>query len=129
MLTNFDDDDHIRSAILAGARGYLLKTTPRARLLKAIEEIHSGGAPLTSNVARIIMDYMASLPRPTSLDTLTDRERDVLALLAERKQYKEIADILFMSLDTVRSHVRGIYSKLNVHKRIDAEKIYRGHKS
>ena len=129
MLTNFDDDDHIRSAILAGARGYLLKTTPRARLLKAIEEIHSGGAPLTSNVARIIMDYMASLPRPTSLDTLTDRERDVLALLADRKQYKEIADILFMSLDTVRSHVRGIYSKLNVHKRIDAEKIYRGHKS
>jgi len=125
MLTNFDDDEHIRAAVLAGARGYLLKTTPSTRLLNAIEEIHSGGAPLTSNVARIIMDYMASLPRPTALDALTDRERDVLALLADRKQYKEIADLLFMSLDTVRSHVRGIYSKLNVHKRVDAEKIYR----
>lgn len=125
MLTNFDDDDHVRAAVLAGARGYLLKTTPQARLNNAIEEIHTGGAPINSIVARIIMDYMNSMPRPTALDSLTDRERDVLALLADRKQYKEIADILFMSIDTVRTHVRGIYTKLNVHKRTQAEKIYR----
>lgn len=125
MLTNFDDDDHVRAAVLAGARGYLLKTTPQARLNNAIEEIHTGGAPLNSIVARIIMDYMNSMPRPTALDSLTDRERDVLALLADRKQYKEIADMLFMSIDTVRTHVRGIYTKLNVHKRAQAEKIYR----
>jgi DNA-binding NarL/FixJ family response regulator len=125
MLTNFDDDDHIRAAVLAGARGYLLKTTPQERLNNAIEEIHTGGAPINSIVARIIMDYMNTMPRPTALDTLTDRERDVLALLADRKQYKEIADILFMSIDTVRTHVRGVYTKLNVHKRAAAEKIYR----
>lgn len=125
MLTNFDDDDHVRAAVLAGARGYLLKTTPQARLTNAIEEIHTGGAPINSIVARIIMDYMNSMPRPTALDSLTDRERDVLALLADRKQYKEIADMLFMSIDTVRTHVRGIYTKLNVHKRAQAEKIYR----
>lgn len=125
MLTNFDDDDHIRAAVLAGARGYLLKTTPLERLNNAIEEIHTGGAPINSIVARIIMDYMVSMPRPTALDSLTDRERDVLALLADRKQYKEIADILFMSIDTVRTHVRGVYTKLNVHKRAAAEKIYR----
>lgn len=125
MLTNFDDDEHVRAAVLAGARGYLLKTTPSKRLNDAIEEIHTGGAPINSIVARIIMDYMKTLPRPTALDNLTDRERDVLALLADRKQYKEIADILFMSIDTVRTHVRGIYTKLNVHKRGAAEQIYR----
>jgi DNA-binding NarL/FixJ family response regulator len=125
MLTNFDDDEHVRAAVLAGARGYLLKTTPSKRLNDAIEEIHTGGAPLNSIVARIIMDYMNSMPRPTALDSLTDRERDVLALLADRKQYKEIADMLFMSIDTVRTHVRGIYTKLNVHKRAQAEQIYR----
>lgn len=125
MLTNFDDDEHVRSAVLAGARGYLLKTTPRARLINAIAEIHAGGAPINGNVARIIMEYMSSMPRPSILDTLTDRERDVLALLADRKQYKEIADSLFMSIDTVRTHVRGIYSKLNVHKRTAAAKVYR----
>lgn len=91
----------------------------------AIAEIHAGGAPINGNVARIIMEYMSSLPRPSILDTLTDRERDVLALLADRKQYKEIADLLFMSIDTVRTHVRGIYSKLNVHKRTAAAKVYR----
>lgn len=126
MLTNFDDDDHVRAAILAGARGYLLKTTPPTRLTNAIEEIHTGGAPINSIVARIIMDYMADLPRPTAMDSLTDRERDVLHLLADRKQYKEIADILFMSVDTVRTHVRNIYTKLNVHKRAAAVKIYKG---
>jgi DNA-binding NarL/FixJ family response regulator len=125
MLTNFDDDEHVRAAVLAGAKGYLLKTTPQARLNNAIEEIHVGGAPLTSNVARILLDYLSNLPKPSALDSLTHRERDVLELLAERKQYKEIAEILFMSVDTVRTHVRGIYQKLNVHKRSEAERIFR----
>jgi DNA-binding NarL/FixJ family response regulator len=125
MLTNFDDDEHVRAAVLAGAKGYLLKTTPQARLNNAIEEIHVGGAPLTSNVARILLDYLSNLPKPSALDILTQRESEVLALLAERKQYKEIADTLFMSVDTVRTHVRGIYQKLNVHKRSEAERIFR----
>ena len=126
MLTNFDDDANVRSAIMAGARGYLLKTTPPARLLDALEEIHVGGAPMNGSVARIIMNYLSELPKPSALAILTDRERDVLAQLAERKQYKEIADELFMSIDTVRTHVRNIYSKLNVHRRSEAEVIFRG---
>lgn len=130
MLTNFDDDEHVRTAILAGARGYLLKTTPAPRLLDALEEIHIGCAPMNASVARLILDYIAELPKPSALAALTDRERDerdVLALLAERKQYKEIAEDLFMGLETVRSHVRGIYSKLNIHTRFEAEEIYRRH--
>lgn len=126
MLTNFDDDANVRAAVMAGARGYLLKTTPPARLLDALEEIHVGGAPMNGSVARIIMNYLSELPKPSALAILTDRERDVLAQLAERKQYKEIADELFMSIDTVRTHVRNIYSKLNVHRRSEAEAIFRG---
>ncbi|MBL0321423.1 MAG: response regulator transcription factor [Ignavibacteria bacterium] len=72
------------------------------------------------------MNYLSELPKPSALAILTDRERDVLAQLAERKQYKEIADELFMSIDTVRTHVRNIYSKLNVHRRSEAEVIFRG---
>lgn len=125
MLTNFDDDEHVRSAVLAGARGYLLKTIRPQSLINALVEIHQGGAPMNGIVARIIMDYIAQLPKPSALSILTDRERDVLALLAERKQYKEIADLLFMSIETVRTHVRGIYGKLNVHKRHEAEQIYK----
>lgn len=125
MLTNFDDDVNVRSAVMAGARGYLLKTTPQPRLLDALQEIHTGGAPMNGSVARIIMNYLSELPKPSAVSLLTDRERDVLAKLAERKQYKEIADDLFMSIDTVRTHVRNIYSKLNVHRRSEAETIYR----
>lgn len=125
MLTNFDDDVNVRSAVMAGARGYLLKTTPQPRLLDALEEIHTGGAPMNGSVARIIMNYLSEIPRPSAMSLLTDRERDVLAKLAERKQYKEIAEDLFMSIDTVRTHVRNMYAKLNVHRRSEAESIYR----
>lgn len=125
ILTNFEDSERIRTAVLSGARGYLLKTTPPQKLLEALCEIHQGGAPMTSHIARIILEYFGALPKPTKLHELTDRELDVLRLVSDRKQYKEIADELFISLDTVRTHVRNIYSKLNVHKRRDAERIYR----
>jgi DNA-binding NarL/FixJ family response regulator len=125
VLTIFDDDHTIRDAVVAGARGYLIKTVPRKQLMNAIIEIHEGGAPLSSQAARVIMDFVAQLPRPNILDRLTVRERDVLALLAQHKQYKEIADDLFMSIDTVRTHVRSIYRKLKVHRRGEAERMYR----
>jgi len=125
MLTNFEDNERIRLSVLGGARGYLLKTTPTHKLLDALQEIHEGGAPMTSHVARIILEYMAQLPKPSKLDDLTEREMDVLQLISDRRQYREIADTLFISLDTVRTHVRNIYAKLNVHKRREAERIYR----
>jgi len=125
MLTNFEDNERIRMSVLGGARGYLLKTTPQHKLLDALQDIHEGGAPMTSHIARTILEYMAGAQPPSKLDELTDREMDVLRLISDRRQYREIADTLFISLDTVRTHVRNIYSKLNVHKRREAERIFR----
>ncbi len=125
VLTNFEDNDRIRASVLAGARGYLLKTTPVPRLLDALQEIHDGGAPMTSHIARIILDYLASLPKPNKLKDLTEREYEVLQRIAERRQYKQIASDLFVSIDTVRTHVRNIYAKLNVNKRREAEEIFK----
>ena len=125
MLTNFDDDDHVRDAVLAGARGYLLKTTPTHRLIDGLIEIHAGGAPMNSSVASIVLDYVAQLPRPSALSMLSDRERNVLGRLAEGMQYKEISESMYLSLETVRSHVRKNYAKLNVHNRREAEALYR----
>ncbi|MEN9281396.1 MAG: hypothetical protein RL594_331 [Bacteroidota bacterium] len=125
MLTNFEDHERIRLSVFGGARGYLLKTTPPSKLLDALQEIHEGGAPMTSHIARTILEYMAGLPKPSKLDELTDREMEVLRRISDRRQYREIAEELFISLDTVRTHVRNIYSKLNVHKRRQAERIYR----
>ena len=126
VLTNFDDDQLVRDAILAGAHGYVLKTTPIVSLMDALVDVHHGGSPMNSTVARIIVDYVASLPKPNGISLLTSRELEVLHRLAQRKLYKEIAIELEMSVDTVRSHMKAIYHKLNVHKRWQAEKIYRG---
>ncbi len=128
VLTNFEDNDRIRASVLAGARGYLLKTTEVPRLLDALQEIHEGGAPMTSHIARIILDYLGSLPKPNKLKDLTEREYEVLQKIAERRQYKQIASDLFVSIDTVRTHVRNIYAKLNVNKRREAEEIFKSAK-
>ena len=125
VLTNFNDDGLVREAIIAGARGYILKTTPIPGLLDALQDVHTGGSPMNSAVARIIVDYVASLPKRNGIELLTSREHEVLHRLAQRKLYKEIAIELKMSVDTVRSHMKSIYSKLNVHKRFQAEQIYR----
>lgn len=127
MLTNFDDDHHVREAVLAGARGYLLKTTPTQRLLEGLAEIHAGGAPMNGSIARIILEHVAQMPRPSAMSMLSERERNVLALLCNGMQYKEIGEVMYLSLETIRSHVRNIYNKLNVHKRHEAEAIYRRH--
>lgn len=125
VLTNFDDDALIREAIIAGARGYVLKTTSITSLLDALADVHAGGSPMNSTVARILVDYVSSLPRPSGLELLTSRELEVLHRLAQRKLYKEIAIELAMSVDTVRTHMKRIYGKLNVHKRWQAEQVYR----
>lgn len=125
VLTNFDDEELVRRAILAGARGYVLKTTPIPVLLDALHDVHHGGSPMNITVARIIVDYVASLPKRSGIELLTARELEVLHRLAQRKLYKEIAIELKMSVDTVRSHMKAIYAKLNVHKRFQAEQLYR----
>jgi DNA-binding NarL/FixJ family response regulator len=121
MLTVFADNTHIFEAICAGASGYLLKDTPREKLLAAIEELANGGAPMSAAIARKVVTMFQNAPRvqPGSV-ALSPRELEVLRLLADGHVYKTAADRLQVSIDTVRYHVRHIYEKLHVHSKSEA---------
>jgi DNA-binding NarL/FixJ family response regulator len=121
MLTVFEDDKKIFDSICAGASGYLLKKTPPARILEAIRELHEGGAPMTPKVAkRLLASFHNTDTSPSPGVQLSQRERDVLAGLVKGLSYKMIADQCFISIDTVRSHIRHIYDKLHVNSRTQA---------
>lgn len=121
MLTVFEDDKNIFEAIRAGANGYLLKKTPPAKLLLAIEDAASGGMPMTPFVARQVVDmFKRYIPPEKENLSLTARESEVLALLVDGLNYAMIAEKLFISLDTVRNHIRHIYEKLHVHSKAEA---------
>lgn len=119
MLTAFEDPQRILGAICAGADGYLLKKADASEVLEEVRAIVMGGSPLTPSVARSILNVLKSgAPAPTPrLDhwDLSDREMDVLRGLVQGHAYKEVAANLGISLDTVRSHVRRIYRKMQVH--------------
>ena len=122
MLTVYKDDDNIFQALSAGASGYLLKQTPRAELIAALRQVHEGGSPMTSSVARKVVQafqqYSHSLG--PALVNLTPREVEVLNLLAQGYLYKEISEALAVSMPTVATHIRRIYEKLQVHSRSQA---------
>jgi len=122
MLTVYEDPDHIFKALSAGASGYLLKRTPRAELLTAIQDIHQGGSPMSSNIARKIVQSFQrfSNASPAEPTNLSPREREVLELLARGYLYKEIAEALHISGPTVNTHIRRIYEKLHVRSRSQA---------
>jgi DNA-binding NarL/FixJ family response regulator len=121
MLTVYEDDATIMRAIQAGADGYLLKKTPPARLLQAIEEAVAGGMPMTPFVARqAIAAFKCRMPSTTDSFDLTPREQEVLALLAQGFSYNKVGESLFISIDTVRNHVRNIYEKLQVNSKAEA---------
>jgi DNA-binding NarL/FixJ family response regulator len=121
MLTVHEDTDSIFQSLLSGATGYLLKRTLRAQLLEGIRDVVRGGSPMNSSIARKVVQMIATQDqRDTSLDTLTARERAVLELLAKGQLYKEIADHLGVNIETVRTHIRAIYEKLQVHSRTEA---------
>jgi DNA-binding NarL/FixJ family response regulator len=121
MLTMFEEAEKIFAALRAGASGYLLKRAAPTELLAAIGQVHAGGSPMTPEIARQVVHFFQSEKKPAANDDdLTDRERELLSLLARGKQYKEIADQLGISTDTVRSHIRRIYKKLHVHSRTEA---------
>ena len=125
MLTAYEDDDLIFQALKAGANGYLVKQTPPAELLAAIKEVHEGGAPMSSNIARrVIQSFHQSGPNEGPTETLSPREREILDLLAKGYMNKEIADTLSIAFQTVHTHVRSIYSKLHVRSRTEAVAIY-----
>jgi len=124
MLTVYEDADHIYNALAAGATGYLLKQTPRAELLGALEEVHRGGSPMTSNIARKVVQSFKQTAAPGDQEGLSHREQEVLDLLARGYLYKEIAERLNISVPTVNTYVRRMYEKLHVRSRAQAVAKY-----
>ena len=121
MLTVYEDPDHIFKALSSGASGYMLKRTPRAELLAALQDVHAGGSPMSSNIARkIVQSFQRFNTSPMETENLSPREREVLELLARGYLYKEIAEALHISIPTVNTHIRRIYEKLHVRSRSQA---------
>jgi len=125
MLTVYRNQELIFQALQAGACGYLLKRSSPDELLAAIAEVRSGGAPMTSEIARMVVEAFQKKPAGvTAADGLTNRESEILALLSEGLSNKEIADRVDIRYDTVRAHLRHIYEKLHVRGRTEAVKMY-----
>jgi DNA-binding NarL/FixJ family response regulator len=124
VLTMFEDDDSVFAALQAGARGYLLKGADKAEILRAIRAVHSGEAIFGPAIAQRLMGYFAALRRPAATQPpfpeLTDREREILAMIARGRTNQEIAADLVVSLKTVRNHVSNIFAKLQVADRAQA---------
>jgi DNA-binding NarL/FixJ family response regulator len=123
MLTVYDDDDNIFRSICAGAVGYLLKRTSREILQNAIREAHTGGVPMNAGIARRVLDLFRQTNAPASPGNdppLTPRELDILQALVDGGSYKMIADREFISIETVRNHIKSIYTKLHVHSKSEA---------
>ncbi len=131
MLTMFDDRDNLFEALRAGASGYLLKrTTPKA-LLDALNQLQAGGSPMSPQIARQVVQFFrkaepAMESTDAGLEKLSVRENEILRCLAEGRHYKEIADQLNLSMDTVRTYIRRTYEKLHVHSRTEAVVKYLG---
>jgi len=127
MLTTYEDSDLIFNSLRAGAKGYLLKNMPPAELVQAVAQVHAGGAPMSMQIARKVVDYFSRLEHSSSeLGQLTSREHEILALLSRGSLYKEIGSALNISISTVRTHVQHIYEKLQVQSRTEAARKFFG---
>lgn len=121
MVTVYEDSDLIFGALKAGASGYLLKRSAPAELLAAIRDVHAGGSPMTSQIARkIVQSFQEPAPKDAEIQTLTAREAEVLEYLSQGYLYKEIADRMNIGYTTVNTHVRHVYEKLHVRSRTQA---------
>lgn len=122
MQTIFEDNEKIFQSILAGASGYILKNTSPARILEFIRETYEGGAPMSPSVATKVLKMFAERSTPVKPNNfnLSQREKEILSCLVEGMSYKMIADACFISLDTVRTHIKNIYEKLHVHSKGEA---------
>ena len=126
MCTVYEEDEKIFEALSAGANGYILKKTTPSKLLDAIRELYEGGAPMSSQIARKVVGVFQNKAAESgsvqgkALNILSNRENEILQLLAKGLLYKEIASHLFISQETVRKHVYHIYEKLHVNNRVEA---------
>jgi DNA-binding NarL/FixJ family response regulator len=131
MCTIYEDDEQLFEALSAGASGYILKKTPPGKLLDAIAELVEGGAPMSSQIARKVVAAFQNKKAgeqadAAALDVLSKREKEILEMIAKGLLYKEIADSLFISTETVRKHVKHIYDKLHVDNRVEAVNKFYG---
>lgn len=123
MLTVYEESQVVFKALCAGACGYLVKKTPPLRLLESIKDAYEGGSPMSSQIARqviTVFQQTSNFKIDNSDSELSEREHEVLVFLGEGNNYNEIANRLFISVDTVRHHIRNIYKKLHVHSQSEA---------
>ena len=121
MLTMYENSEKVFEALASGAIGYLLKRTPKEKLLEAITEAYEGGSPMSMEIARMVVKSFGGVSKKNEVRAmLTEREWEILEHLAKGKRYKEIAASLFISTETVRSHLRNIYEKLQVRSSTEA---------
>ncbi len=120
MLTVFDDNQHVVDAICAGASGYLLKMHIPEKLLDSVKEVNAGGAPMSPGIARMVIHKLQQLPEKVKDYQLTPREKEILQSLSQGNSYKLIASQYTISIDTVRTHIKHIYEKLQVRSQTEA---------
>ena len=125
MITVYDEDEKIFAALRAGASGYILKRTPPKKILQAIRDVHAGGVPMSSEIARKVLGmFREPAPAPSDGQSLSPREQEVLELLSGGCSNKEIAEKLSLSVETVTWHLKHIYTKLHVRSRTQAALKY-----
>ncbi len=123
MCSSLEDSDNIFNALKAGASGYISKSSSLIKILEAISDVHQGGAPMSSQIARKVVSFFSERPTPKinpELAKLSLREQEILQYLAKGYRYKEISGFLFINIETVRKHIHNIYEKLQVNSRTDA---------
>jgi DNA-binding NarL/FixJ family response regulator len=122
VLTIHEESDKVFEALISGASGYLIKTTPHEELLKSIKEAYDGGSPMNSHIAKKMVELLRAFDEQKKADSelLSERENEVLTALADGYAYKQIGEKLFISSHTVRYHIRNIYEKLNVNSQTAA---------
>lgn len=119
MLTVHNDPHKIFQSLCAGATGYLLKTTPMTEIKKCIEELSSGGAPMSPQIARRVIEYFQKVKEEKVPSQLTEKEKEIVLDLVDGLSYKMIADKQNITIETVRTHIKHIYNKLHVHCKAD----------
>lgn len=121
MCTIYEDEENIYQSLCAGASGYVMKNTPPEKFFEAIQDIYRGGSPMSPNIARkVVSSFQVRNKKTAEYENLTGREKELLDFLARGYRYKEIAAELFISVETVRTHIRNIYEKLQVNSRTEA---------